>query len=151
MTCQLTLMTVGEEPPLPYQVDVRPSQDFSYEGAKTKLVNLDSIIASNDVTTFLVPGNPSTFDDKQDHENFGSTNRQGRLLHLSSWIDFENQVGVGCMGAVLTYLQRKRAANYLPEDPDAQWAFRVVSSEMLTLRNTMWVSHPMLQIVMNVC
>jgi DNA mismatch repair protein MSH5 len=139
----LTPMTVGEEPPLPYQVDVRPSQDFSYEGAKIKLVNLESIVASNDGTTFFVPGNPSTFDDEQDHANFGSTNRQGKLLRLSSWIDFENHVGVGCMGAVLTHLQRKRAADYLPEDPDAQWAFRVVSLEMFTLTDTMWVPHYM--------
>jgi len=144
-------MTVGEEPPLPYQVDVRPSQDFSYEGAKTKLVNLASIITSNDGTKFLVPGNPSTFDDEQDHENFGSTNRQGKLLRLSSWIDFENQIGVGCMGAVLTHLQRKRAAEYLPEDPDAQWAFRVVSLGMFTLTNTMWASNHMLRIVMELC
>ncbi len=102
-----------------------------------KLVNLESAISRNDGTTFFVPGDASTLEDDQDHENFGSTNRQGKLLRLSSWIDFENRVGIGCMGAILTHLQRRRAADYLPDDPDAQWAFRVRSLEMVTLQNTM--------------
>jgi DNA mismatch repair protein MSH5 len=134
---QTNLQPVGEEPPLPYQVDIRPSQEFAYEGAKTKLINLGTIIARNDGTTYLVPGDASTYEDEQDHENFGCTNRQGKLLRLSSWIDFENRIGVGCMGAILTHLQRRRAAHYLPDDPDAQWVSRVRSLEMFSLRNTM--------------
>jgi DNA mismatch repair protein MSH5 len=130
------LILVGKEPPLPYQVDIRPSQEFSHEGAKTKLINLESIFS-----TFLVPGDPTTYDDELDHDNFGSTNRQGKLLRLSSWIDFESRIGIGCMGAVLTHLQRRRAADYLPDDPDAQWAFRVRDLEMFTLQKTMWACH----------
>lgn len=135
----LTLMAVREELPLPYQLDVRPSQEFSYEAAKIKLAHLDLTVASTDGTSFLVPGDASTYEDEQDHENFGCTNRQGRLLRLSSRIDLENRVAIGCMGAVITHLQRRRAADYLPDDPDAQWAFRVRSLEMFTLRNTMSV------------
>lgn len=130
-------VTVGDEPPLPYQVDIRPSQEFGYEAAKTKLVNLESIVASGESPSFLVPGDASTYEDEQDHENLGSTNRQGKLLRLSSCIDFESRIGVGCMGAILTYLQRRRAADYLPEDPDAQWAFRVRTLDMFSLRDTM--------------
>ena len=133
----LILFTVNSEPILPYQVDIRPSQDFAYEGTKTKLINLESTIARNDGTTLLVPGDAFTYDDEQDHENFGSTNRQGKLLRLASWIDLESRVSVGCVGAILTHLQRRRAADYLPDDPDAQWAFRVRSLEMFTLQNTM--------------
>lgn len=142
-SCGLILTIVGSEPPLPYQVDIRPSQEFAYEGTKTKLINLESTIARNDGTTFLVPGDVSTYDDEQDHENFGSTNRQGKLLRLSSWIDFESRVSVGCVGAILTHLQRRRAADYLPEDPDAQWAFRVRNLEMFTLQHTMWAFYPL--------
>lgn len=133
----VTLTAVGEHPPLPYQIDVRPSQEFSYEAAKTKLINLESMVTSNGGTSFLVPGDASTYEDEQDHENFGSTNRQGKLLRLSSWIDFENRISVGCAGAIITHLQRKRAAGYLPDDPDAEWAFRVRKLEMFTLSNTM--------------
>ncbi|KAF7512474.1 hypothetical protein GJ744_001409 [Endocarpon pusillum] len=114
---------VGSEPPLPYQVDIRPSQEFAYEGTKTKLISLESAIARNDGTIFLVPGDASTYDDEQDHENFGSTTRQGKLLR-----------------AILTHLQRRRAADYLPDDPDAQLAFRVRNLEMFTLQNTMFIS-----------
>lgn len=130
-------MTIGEEPPLPYQSDVRPSQEFAYEGAKTKLTSLGTINARNHEIAFLVPGDPSTVEDEQDHQNFGSTNRQGKLLRLSGWIDLGNRIGIGCMGAVLTHLQRKRAADYLPDDPDARLAFRVKCLEMFTLQNTM--------------
>lgn len=128
---------VGDEPPLPYQIDIRPSQEFSYEGAKIKLGNLASIDATGNAMTFLVPGDSATYEDEQDHESFGSTNRQGKLLRLSSWVDFESRLGVGCMGAILTYLQRKRAADYLPGDPNAEFAIRVRSLEMFTLQNTM--------------
>jgi DNA mismatch repair protein MSH5 len=130
-------MIVGGEPPLPYQLDVRPSQDFSYEGAKTKLLNLDSILAGHHVTSLLVPGDAFTYSEAQDHEHLGSTDRQGKLLLLSSWIDLENRIGVGCMGAVLTYLQKRRAADYLPNDPNAEELFRVRSLEMFSLRDTM--------------
>jgi DNA mismatch repair protein MSH5 len=134
---RLILAAVGDEPPLPYQVEIRPSQEFGYEGAKFKLINLETTIASNDDPRFLVPGDVSTYEDEQDHENLGSTNRQGKLLRLSSCIDLENRIGIGCMGVILTYLQRRRAANYLPEDPDAQRAFQVRSLEMFSLQDTM--------------
>lgn len=128
---------MGGEPPLPYQIDVRPSQEFSYEGAKTKLVNLEATITGQHATSFLVPGDAFTYGDGQDHEEFGSSHRQGKLLLISSSLDLESRISVGCMGAVLTYLQRRRAAGYLPGDPNAEWAFRVRSWEMFSLRETM--------------
>ncbi len=144
---ELILRIVGSETPLPYQIDIRPSQEFAYEGTKTKLINLESTVARNDGTTFLVPGDASTYDDEQDHEDLGFTNRRGKLLRVSSWIDFESRVSVGCVGAILTHLQRRRAADYLPADRDAQGAFRVRSLEMFTLQHTMCAFYHLLGVL----
>ena len=128
----------GEEPPLPYQVNIRPTQEFSYEGAKSKLASLETAFAQSAGTSFLVPGDPSAYEtDEALHHEIGSTGRQGKLLALSSCLDFESTVGIGCIGAILTYIQRRRAADFLPHDPDAQLAFRVTALEMVCLNSMM--------------
>lgn len=47
---------------------------------------------------------------------------------------------VGCAGAVLSDVQRRKAAGYLPNDPCAKFAFRVRSIEMFALSNSMFVN-----------
>lgn len=47
---------------------------------------------------------------------------------------------MGCAGAVLSDIQRRKAAEYLSHDPDAKFAFRVRSIEMFTLRNSLFVN-----------
>ena len=125
--------------PLPYRLDYRPNPEFSYEGAKNKLVNLQSILAGEEGVTFLIPGESLTYDDGQEHDEFGSTNRQGKLLRISGWINFDSKVSVGCVGAALTYLQKKRAAEFLQDDPDAQQAYRITRMEMFSISDTMYV------------
>jgi hypothetical protein len=44
---------------------------------------------------------------------------------------------VGCAGAVLTYLQRRKAIEYLPGDEAANGVFRVRTIEMFSLKDTM--------------
>ena len=87
----------------------------------------------------MVPGEPSAFEADQiiNHADHDVTDRQGRLLAVSSLLDLQNQVGVGCVGAILTYLQRRRAADFLPHDPEADLAFRVRTLEMVGLKDTM--------------
>ena len=67
----------------------------------------------------------------------GLTSRRGRLLELSAWIDLDNVASIGCVGAVLTYLQRKRASEYLQDDADAELAYRVQTIEMFSLAGIM--------------
>jgi DNA mismatch repair protein MSH5 len=47
---------------------------------------------------------------------------------------------VGCAGALVSYLQRRRAAAYLPGDQAAQLMFRISALEMFSLRETMFVN-----------
>lgn len=134
---ELTSSPADDRLPLPYRLDHRPNPEFSYDGAKNKLVNLQSIPTDREQVRFLIPGESLTYDDGQDYDEFGSTNRQGKLLRISGWINIDSRVSVGCVGAVLTYLQRQRCAEFLQDDPDAQETFRVTSMEMFCIEGTM--------------
>lgn len=115
---------------------MRPPPEFSYEAALTKLANLDSVL-SNAAVKFLVPGENINYEENIHADEVGLTNRQGRLLQMSAWLDLDNKVSVSCAGAVISYLQRKRASEYLQDDPAAQLAYRISHVEMFTFKDTM--------------
>ena len=79
----------------------------------------------------------ANFEEGQASDDLGLSSRHGRLLKLSSWIDLDNTISIGCLGAVLTYLQRKRASEYLQDDAEAERAYRVETVEMFSLAGTM--------------
>ena len=131
------LILSDESPPLPYELNYRPAPEFGYEGAKNKLANLNLGRGGAPEVKFLIPGDATAHEDDDTREDFGFTSRQGRLLQISSWIDFDNRVSVGCAGAVITFLQRKRANEFLPGDRAANRAFPITSMEMFGLSGTM--------------
>ena len=47
---------------------------------------------------------------------------------------------IGCAGAVLNYLSRRRTVEYLPGDQEALVAFRVGSIEMFSLADMMFIN-----------
>ena len=83
--------------------------------------------------SFVTPGNADAYNDHNDGNDAGYTVRQGKLLRLSGKIDIESHLTVGCAGAVLTYLQRRKAVDYLPGDADANLAFKISDIEMFSL------------------
>ncbi|KAJ5752620.1 DNA mismatch repair protein MutS core [Penicillium odoratum] len=123
---------------LPYQVDVRPTQDFSHSNAENRLIALDASSSHEDRIRFFVPHSGLTGPEEVSLEDMGFTLHEGRLLHISSIIDMENPVTIGCAGAVLTYLQKRRAASSGMELVDG-CAFRVRFLEMFSLKDTMWI------------
>ncbi|KAJ5915628.1 DNA mismatch repair protein MutS core [Penicillium verhagenii] len=123
---------------LPYQVDVRPTQDFSYTNAENRLVALDASSSHEDRIRFFVPHSGLTGSEEVNPEEMGFTLHEGRLHHISSTIDMDNPVTIGCAGAVLTYLQKRRAATTGMEQIDG-CAFRVRFMEMFSLKDTMWI------------
>jgi DNA mismatch repair protein MSH5 len=46
---------------------------------------------------------------------------------------------VGCAGALLTYLKRRRVAEYLPGDDNARFALQVKTIEAFSMANTMYM------------
>jgi DNA mismatch repair protein MSH5 len=75
----------------PYSLEVRPSSEFGYESAKNKIANLNIGAATGPLIRFMVPG-----------EGFhpagpcatGLDDRQGQLLRLATWIDFDSRITV---------------------------------------------------------
>ena len=55
----------------------------------------------------------------------------------------ESRLTIGCAGALLTYIGRRKAVEYLPSDADASSLFRIATVEMFNLQGTMYVPHAM--------
>ncbi|RAK97016.1 MutS family protein MSH5 [Aspergillus ibericus CBS 121593] len=124
---------------LPYQLDIRPSQEFNYSNAKNKLVALEISSRHEQRIKFLVPHNGLVDGEQLDAENLDLTSQEGKLLHISSSIEMENTVTIGCAGVVLACLQRRRAS-MSTSNGSVSGAFRVASVEMFSLCGTMFVN-----------
>ncbi len=133
------------------------SFDFLYEKGRDKLLSLN--IETNDEQGILFT---SVVDDQIDdagEPNAPEGSRQGRLMRLGTSVNLDSRITVGpriltvlqncffsnikkigCAGAVLGDIQRRRTAQYLPNDPDALVAFRVRSVEMFSLFNSMFIN-----------
>ena len=135
LSSNLNRNTVDGITPWPFQVDYRPNEDFSYERAKRKLITMQSAFQSRQQVKFMIPGESTAYEDEQ--YEFGFTGKQGRFLQVSSLLNFDNRASIGCVGAVLTYLQRRRNAEYLYENLDAQDEYPIAYLEMFTLKQTM--------------
>ncbi|KAL5336958.1 muts domain V-domain-containing protein [Aspergillus crustosus] len=135
----LMLTYSGIRPYLPYQLDVRPSQEFNHLNAKSKLVALEISNRHEDRFKFLVPHNGLVDTDQLDTENVDFTLQEGRHLHMASYLDLENKVTLGCAGAILTYLQRRRSSDMVAGGATSE-LYQVTSLEMSTLSGTMFVN-----------
>ncbi|GKZ42071.1 mutS protein msh5 [Aspergillus brasiliensis] len=124
---------------VPYQLDVRPSQEFNYSNAKNKLIALEISSRHEHRIKFLVPHSGLVDSEQLDAENLDLTSQEGKLLHVYGSIDMENTVTIGCAGAILAYLQRRRASMSMSNDRASE-ILRVSSVEMFTLSGTMFVN-----------
>jgi len=124
------------EPALPYKLELRPSADFKYEQAIQKLSAISTLETTPGVK-FLVPGEDERYTEQNYADEMGLTAGRGRTLHVSGCINLENQVSVGCAGAVITYLQRLRQSEYLQGDPAAEQAYQVLRIETFSVKDTM--------------
>jgi DNA mismatch repair protein MSH5 len=59
---------------------------------------------------------------------------------MSACVNMESRISVGCLGAVITWIQRKRASEYLQDDPSADLAYRVLEVKMFSLKGTMMIN-----------
>lgn len=130
----------GDTTRLPYLLESRPSAEFRYDASRKKLLDLRIGQRDGPRVTFVVPGDilpqavSRTVDDPE------LPHRQSQLLRLSGWINLESRLTVGCAGAVLSYIQRRRATAYLPGDGEASGLFRVDTIEMFSLAESMFIN-----------
>ncbi|KAI7088979.1 hypothetical protein KC356_g2889 [Hortaea werneckii] len=125
---------------LPYLLECRPGAEFGYDAAMNKLVNLRIGQQGGPRVTFVVPGDVVTEQEDCNDPNAEFIGRQGQLLRLSGWINTESRATVGCAGAVLSYLQRRRSTSYLPGDTNSSSMFRVTTIEMFSLSGSMFIN-----------
>ncbi|KXS95611.1 hypothetical protein AC578_10391 [Pseudocercospora eumusae] len=130
----------SDQTSLPYLLECRPNAEFGYDSARNKLVNLRIGQTGGPTVTYTVPGDVMTHDDDRQSSDNGFHGGQASLLRLSGWINLESRLTVGCAGAVLAYLQRRRATTYLPGDRDAESMFRIARVEMFSLKDSMFVN-----------
>lgn len=119
-----------------YETELRPNPEFSYEDAQMKLANL-SLTRPDQGVRFLVPGENEHVDENTRADEIGLTDRPGNLMQASASLDLDSHASIGCIGALIACLQRRRASEYLQNDPDAQAVYRVASVEMFSFYNTM--------------
>ncbi|KAF8244532.1 hypothetical protein K440DRAFT_513134, partial [Wilcoxina mikolae CBS 423.85] len=112
---------------LPYRVLIRPSGEFSYDAAKRKLIALR--IGEDSGPDIQVPA------DLHDVSSDGQS--RGKLLKLAAWINIDSKTTVGCAGAVLAYLQRKKA---IETGTNRNERLEISSVEMFSLANVMFVN-----------
>ena len=141
---------------------MRPSHEFSYDSGRSKLEDLLHTIETEgsdasgrsgpssidrgsaeetravDRMAIIAPGDDEADQNSVTSLDPGLSARKGRTLRLSTVIDLDSRVSVGCAGAVLTYLQRRRAGQYLPRDGEAAAPFRISKIEFFSLDNVMY-------------
>lgn len=130
----------GDTTRLPYLLECRPSAEFRYDASRKRLVNLRIGQHDGPRVTFVVPGDILPQPASRAVDEYDLPDRQGQLLRLSGWINLESRLTVGCAGAVLSYLQRRRATAYLPGDGEASGLFRVDTIEMFSLAESMFIN-----------
>jgi len=117
-------------------VELRPSSEFNHEAGKNKLINVH-LPSDDGHPNFITPGNADNYEGYDEKYQAGFTGRQGKFLRLSGRVDLESRLSVGCACAVLSFLSRRKAVEYLPGDADANLACRILTIESFSLEETM--------------
>lgn len=108
------------------------SAQFDYEAGKEALAAVDLGSSKPDPVQVLSL-------EEEPAQCLGSS-RHNRLMRLAESINLESCLAIGCAGAVLNELERRRAVEDSLPDEGAQMTFRVMSIKMNTSRDTMLVS-----------
>lgn len=90
------------------------------------------------LSALMTPGENDIYEEYKNNNGVGYTDRQGKLLKLSAAIDMDSRLAVGCAGAVLTYIGRRKAVEHLPGDLNANSLFRISKVERFSIKDTMY-------------
>ena len=118
-------------------LEFRPSPEFNYDAGKNKLMNLHLFTDANSEVSLSTPGDNDSHNNHGEDTDAGYTGRRGQLLRLSASIDMESRLTIGCAGALLTYMARRKAVEYAPGDVYTTDLFQISALEVFSLRNTM--------------
>jgi|SRR5579871_5028809 len=126
----LTDILSDETSNLPYLLEVRPSLEFSYEGAKNKLVNLKSFVERWTGHSFYRSWDLLADDD-------GGARRQEYLLRFASWIDIESCLTVSLSIALCSHY---RVTDHLRLAVHTLWSLTYKDVEQLVTSQAILIS-----------
>ena len=116
------------------------ARQFDYENGKRRLAALEYVADHCENMTFATPGDDDPFLSYEAQLGPGYTARTGRVLRLSTIVDFDSRLSIGCASAILDYLQACRLQVYIPGDRRAEQMLRITSVEMFNLNNVMYLN-----------
>ncbi|KAK6500442.1 MutS protein msh5 [Arthrobotrys musiformis] len=124
-------------------MNIRPAPEFSVEQARNKLASLN-FDTMDDHATFVTPNdiNPADSEDGLDLRPGPekAPSKKQSMLRLESYIDTEaNYVSVGCAGAVLISVRRRRAIQNPHAEQDSD-KYGVSRLKLWTMENTMFIN-----------
>ncbi|KAL2269874.1 hypothetical protein VTJ83DRAFT_2058 [Remersonia thermophila] len=108
------------------------SARFDYEAGREMLASLDIGQVLPDPVTIRDPNNESA-------QSIGSS-RHCRLMRLAETINLDSILSVGCAGALLNDLERRRLAEDPSPEDESDGCFRVKSVQMNTENKTLLLS-----------
>ncbi|KAI1047650.1 hypothetical protein LB505_013086 [Fusarium chuoi] len=115
------------------------SSEFSIETAHERLVSLDSQALS--ATGIVFSTGIEEDGSEESIPGFSQPESQAfRQLRYGGCINMSSQVSVGCAGALLGDILRRRSAGFLPDGQVAGVLFRVADIRMFSLNTYMYVS-----------
>ncbi|KAK6355696.1 MutS protein msh5 [Orbilia javanica] len=121
-------------------LNIRPAPEFSVEQGRNKLAGLD-LGVNEDCPTFITPNDANDMD-ADDEYGLGPMldrvpGKKQSMLRLESYIDTEGSyVSVGCAGAVLINVRRRRAIQN-PHAEDVPYQYGVSKLKLWTMENIM--------------
>lgn len=108
------------------------SAEFDYDAGKEALSGLYNDSSSGD-------GIPPGEEDEDAVHCIGSSNHR-RLMRLEKTVNLNSHLSIGCAGAVLSDLERRRSTEYLAPGAEAPISFRVKSITMSSPSDVMLIS-----------
>ncbi|KAH8889520.1 hypothetical protein GQ53DRAFT_825406 [Thozetella sp. PMI_491] len=70
----------------------------------------------------------------------GDSYTQNKLLRLATLINLDSHISIGCAGAVLNDIQRRRSTEHLPDNPHSLPGFRVKTVHTFTLNDALFIN-----------
>ncbi|KAB5579927.1 muts domain V-domain-containing protein [Coniochaeta sp. 2T2.1] len=112
------------------------ASDFNPNNGQQKLAGLDASIFGGQ-STILTAVAEEMGDDGMGE--MGMT-KQSKLMRLATVINLDSRLSIGCAGAVLSELHRRRVVEFLPDDPAVDLAFCIKRITMFSLGDSMFVN-----------
>ncbi|KFA79659.1 hypothetical protein S40288_04057 [Stachybotrys chartarum IBT 40288] len=117
------------------------SSEFSYDAACERLVGLEACTQTDVQAVFAASGTDAVNDDLEMvlGRSVVSEASKFKLMRCGALVNLENSVSIGCAGAVLAEVHRRRSASFLPDGGYMEIQFQVGRVTTFSVSNYMHI------------